>query len=270
MQNKALENKIKLSPYFVAYMDILGAKKYINSAQSEDYLNKIQLLYNETIQMLKANNQNIYHLNIKFKMFSDNIIIAMPYQDFLHDSMNSIHSLYIMIFVVFFQIVALKYSMLVRGSIVIDEFYIDENFVYGKALTQAYKLENEIANYPRVIINPKDIGKFNKADVQQRMLIRDNSNLYYIDPFEYYFNEIERINKKEALKFVVETLKSMLNENNDEKINQKVCWFINMFNEFCKRNKYDKYLISLDKYPSDPDEIPVIYTGDMRKFENAK
>ena len=237
MPNKAPKERIKLSPYFVAYMDILGAKKYINSDQSEDYLNKIQLLYNETIQMLKANNQNIYRLSTKFKIFSDNIIIAMPYESFLNDLQNSINSLYIMMFVVFFQIVALNYSMLVRGSIVIDEFYIDENFVYGKALTQAYKLENEIANYPRVIINPKDIGKFNKADTQQRMLIRDNSNLYYIDPFEYYFNEIEGFDKKEALKFVVKTLKSMLNENNDEKINQKVCWFINMFNEFCKRNK---------------------------------
>lgn len=270
MPNKAPKERIKLSPYFVAYMDILGAKKFINSENSEDYLNKIYQLYNETISILKANNQNIYRLNTKTKIFSDNIIISIPYEEYFGDTTNSINSLYIMIFVSFFQIIALKHSLLVRGSIVIDDFYIDENFVYGKALTQAYKLEDEIANYPRIIINPKNISKFNKSDTQQRILMKDNSNLYYINPFECYFDWITEIEKKEVLNFISKTLKSMLNKNNDEKINQKVCWFINMFNDFCNKHIYNQYVINLYKYPYDPDEIPVIYTGGRRKFENAK
>ena len=35
MQNNVIENRIRLKPYYFAYMDILGAKKYI---ESENYI----------------------------------------------------------------------------------------------------------------------------------------------------------------------------------------------------------------------------------------
>ena len=54
MKNETKESKIKLSPYFVAYMDILGAKKFINSENSEDYLNKIYQLYFLEVRIVSA------------------------------------------------------------------------------------------------------------------------------------------------------------------------------------------------------------------------
>lgn len=268
MSNNSPQKNINLSPYFIAYMDILGAKEFIDSEKSEEYLNKIKQLYEETIYMINVNKQNTYRLDTKFKIFSDNIIIAIPFETFGGDSINIINAFYMMIFVSFFQIIALKYSLLIRGSIVIDDFYIDENFVYGKALTKAYKLENEISIYPRIIINPKDISKFYKSDYQKRVITKDNSNLYYINPFECYFNEIGKQGEKEALKNIVKILTNMLQKGNNEKINQKICWFINIFNDFCNRHNHNKYIINIDKYPYDPFEIPIEYTGYARKLKN--
>ena len=60
----------------------------------------------------------------------------------------------------------------------------------------------------------------------------------------------------------------MLQKGNNEKINQKICWFINIFNDFCNRHNHNKYIIDIDKYPYDPFEIPIEYTGYARKLKN--
>jgi hypothetical protein len=73
MQNNVIENRIRLKPYYFAYMDILGAKKYIESEESENYLNKIQRLYAETIELVKSNSKDFYLPKPKLKIFSDKI-----------------------------------------------------------------------------------------------------------------------------------------------------------------------------------------------------
>ena len=73
-----VQNKIKLSPYFVAYLDILGTTDSITSEKSEEVLNNIRELYNDTMNLLKENAKNLYHIDVKYKIFSDNIVIAIP------------------------------------------------------------------------------------------------------------------------------------------------------------------------------------------------
>ena len=262
MSNDVVENRIKLKPYYFAYMDILGAKKYIESEESEKYLNIIQRVYAETIGLVKSNSQDFYMPKPKLKIFSDNIVLAIPKIEYFRESTNDISSCNIIIFAAFFQIIALKYSLLVRGGITVDNLYIDEDFVYGKALTQAYKLESEVANYPRIVINPKDIHLFMKSDFQQSILLKDSANIYYIDPFEHYFGYIHESVKNEELNILKDILQNKLKVDKDDKINQKICWFINMFNDFCKRNNYNNYVINLCNYPYPEQKEKVKIAGD--------
>ena len=271
MQNSSFENRIKLTPYYFAYMDILGAKKHIESEESENYLNKIQELYAETIGMIKPNVDNIFYLrNTKFKIFSDNIVIAIPKEIYMDTSLNATKSYYIMMFAAFFQILAIKHSFLVRGSIAVDDLYIDDDFVYGKALTKSYKLESEIAIYPRIIINPKDIHLFTKSDTQQDVIKKDDANIYYINPFESYFIYINKSVVDRELNSIKTNLQDMLKETNDNKINQKVCWFINMYNQFCKDNYFEQFVIDINDYPYPYKKIEHTYRGYARELENAK
>lgn len=258
---------IRLSQYYLAYIDILGIKEAIKSDKSEEYLNNIKELYELTYSYIKVNCPQEYFLKANIKIFSDNLVIAVQKKEcYEFGTPNEIASCYLMIFASFFQVLALKYSLLVRGSIIVDDLYIDETFIYGKALSEAYKLESEIANYPRIIINPRDIHLFMKSDFQQKIISKDSSNIYYINPFECYFTYVPKEHKLDNLNVITEILTEKLSENNDNKINQKVCWFINMFNDFCSSNGYLDNIINLDNYPYSEQKIEVRVTGFAREL----
>ena len=265
INNKNNEAK-KLSKYYVAYIDILGATEMIESNKSEEYLRKINNLYQDTINMIKSNCQNLFNIKATVKIFSDNILIAIPKIEFFGDSTNDMSSCYILIFSIFFQILAMYYGILVRGSITIGDLYIDDIFVYGNALTKAHSLESNIANYPRIIINPKVINEFMHSDFQEKIIQKDSSNIYYINPFECYFNEFCSTNKEHYLFNANEKLQTLLAKNNNDNINQKVCWFINLFNDFCKKNNHPDYVINIDDYPYPTKVEKVIYTGKAREL----
>lgn len=259
------EQTIKLKPYYLAYIDILGIKEAINSNESEKYLNYINELYNETLKLIKMNCNKIRFLKVDVKIFSDNIVIGIQKKErYEFDTPNEIASCYLMIFASFFQVLALKYSFLIRGSIIVDDLYIDETFIYGKALSEAYKLESEIANYPRIIINPRDIHFFMKSDLQQKIINKDNSNTYYINPFECYFTYISKEHELNKLSAITEILTNKLNKNNGNKINQKVCWFINMFNDFCIKNDYKGNIVNLCNYPYPEQKTEILTTGNAK------
>lgn len=136
---------IRLSQYYLAYIDILGIKEAIKSNKSEEYLNNIKELYELTYSYIKVNCPQEYFLKANIKIFSDNLVIAVQKKEcYEFGTPNEIASCYLMIFASFFQVLALKYSLLVRGSIIVDDLYIDETFIYGKALSEAYKLESEM------------------------------------------------------------------------------------------------------------------------------
>lgn len=275
MVDNADDSKIILKPHYVAYLDILGIKNAINSEESGVYLNKINELYKESMKMINTyNSLKGYRLNIKTKIFSDNIIIAIPKEEFFGSSINDIKSFYMVIIVAVFQIIALGYGLLIRGSLVIDNLYIDENFVYGIALSKGYELESSVANYPRVIINSRDISLFLKSDIQQNIIEKDSSNMFYVNPFKGYYDtftpeEREIIDPKsydEAFNHIHEILTSKLKEDNSDKVNQKICWFINLFNKYCKEKGYNQYIVDISKYPYDPYEVPTIYTGKAKEL----
>jgi hypothetical protein len=54
----------------------------------------------------------------------------------------------------FHQLVLAQAGLFARGAITFGPFYADEEFVNGPALNEAYKLESQAANYPRVIFSP--------------------------------------------------------------------------------------------------------------------
>lgn len=262
MQNNVFENRINLSSYYVAYLDILGIKNAINSDESENILNNIKNLYSEAIELLKANAKVICFKDIKYKIFSDNIVIAILKND-IHDELSSY---YLMLFASFIQILGLKYSFMIRGSIAVDDLYIDNNFIYGKALTKAYDLETNVSIYPRIVINPKDIHLFTKSDTQREVIEKDNANIYYLNPFEFYKKYVTSQALETFTQIIKENLEHCLSENNNEKINQKICWFINMYNKFCNDNNLENCIINIEDYPYPYSKTETIVTGLAREF----
>lgn len=239
---------IHASKYYLLYIDILGMEKKFDSDDSEYYLNIINMLYKKTIQIIQKLYEEINNIKIDIRIFSDNIVIAIKQEDNQISTRESIKQTLIIEIAAFFQVLALLYALPVRGGITIDDFYIDKTFVYGKALTRAHYLENEIAIYPRIIIDNDYTDLFTMSQYLQQFIIKDTDNVSYINPFECYFN-VSKIYKEDEIKHLRTILWTMLPESNSCKVNQKIYWLVNRFNEFCKNNNFEKYLLEIDKLP---------------------
>ena len=107
---------------------------------------------------------------------------------------------------------------MVRGAIVEGDFFDNNIIVYGKGLVEAVQIEENVAKYPRVIVQ-KEISKL----LPQYFLI-DEDNLVFLNQF-IFSNKLEHINFKYQL---LEMLKKKPNEN----IQQKIMWSINYFNKW--------------------------------------
>lgn len=243
------EQEIKLSTYYVAYIDILGAKEMINSSQSEVFLQKINYLYQEALTAIKKYYEEIQQIKIETKIFSDNIIMAISKEknDSITDEINKRTLIFEL--ASFFQILALENSFLTRGSIVIDDLYFDETFIYGKALTKAYELESQIAIYPRIIINDKNCSDYMYDRYISSFITRDDAGICYINSFEKYF-EVAKIYKQDEVKILAQILLDKFNQVDLCKKAQKVFWLINEFNKFCQNNDFNDYIIDITQFSS--------------------
>lgn len=239
---------IHTSTHYIAYFDILGAKNLINSDNSELYLNYIHNLYNEVIKAIRLLYEEINKVEIKVKIFSDNIIIAIPITEDANSCIEPIKQTLIIDIASHFQVLAYKYSLLTRGCIVIGDLYMDNNFVYGKALVRAYELESKIAIYPRIVVDEKYADIFKLSNYIREFIIKDFDGVDFLNSFDCYF-KISKKYKVEEIKNIQQILLNKLKGLNTSAVNQKIFWLVNIFNRFCINNNLDQYSLNIDKIP---------------------
>lgn len=227
--------------YIVAYLDILGATNRIreNKAAQDASLNLLCNLYKQ-IQYLASENGIKKFKDIKFKVFSDNIIIAKKVND---DINNDVLSLLSCVSNFLCSSVGDSVGWLVRGGVTIGDFYIDDMVVWGSALVRAYELEDKIAVYPRVILDDNVLEIITKIDADY--VRRDTDGqcfLNYMTIWSY------------AGEFVQAAFEQMKTEaiNKDgkypDKIRQKLWWHMNYMNQALdekNQKKGKKYRLSM-------------------------
>lgn len=210
--------EIRTEEYYVASIDLLGMKNIILSDKEEKNLNSIRNIYKSWVQMLKDD----YFADMKIRFFSDNVVIAIPTRvsngaDRLLEEIGWLCS----------HLLRCGYKP--RGAVTKGAFYIDDIFVWGSALVDAYLLESKEAIYPRILVDEKiavDASKhlsecllfYDKEDGKRclnylrsfgksamRYIMEIGLSLKYID------NEIKRIEEN--------------NENGvDDKVLKKLYW----------------------------------------------
>jgi hypothetical protein len=188
-----LENNITLPKhrlYIVAYLDLLNQRKKIIDMDELDLANevdqeKFKTLFDETCGTVKRFKESIVSslntfcnnfkeqsdspvskyfkeeaefakANLKFDSIGDTVIIFLPIQDsnglYHPEIINQIFCTLSLCFLM--HLVAGK---VFRGGIEIGKgMEIETNKLYGPAIVKAYNLENDIAQYPRIVIG-KDL-----------------------------------------------------------------------------------------------------------------
>jgi hypothetical protein len=243
-----MQEKIIVQPYYLIYVDFLGIKEYMKSKDSNIWIKRLNDIYGELnnfidqrIEIYKnlgysLNGQyfKIDSIDIKRKIFSDNFIIAIP-KDNGDDISESIKHTLVVEIASFVQCISCKYGLLIRGSISIGDLFINEDFVCGKALVDAYYLENKFAIYPRIVINEQDANLLLNSNENLKYLVQYDYDIFYIKAFDCYYS-ISKIYKQEEIKTIKDFIHQEIQKDYPDKIKQKIDWINNQFSKFCSKN----------------------------------
>lgn len=169
-----MENKVNCEEFYVASLDLLAGKSIIQKDVNDDELNHIRNIYKSWTNICKRDE---VFPQIQIKIFSDNIVLAIECS-----ASEAIEQL--------LEVVSwiaehfLKCGYKIRGGITKGKLFIDEVFVWGNALVDAYILESECAVNPRIIISESVIADI--SDRTYKIMIPFDGDFYVLDYLRGY------------------------------------------------------------------------------------
>lgn len=241
------------SDYLIVFLDILGYKEKVRRGD----VSKKELLESiiRLVSVIKSIPDYCKFDNevIEVRTFSDNFLIyyklnkELTYRDAL------------IIFDILDKVCCTqyyflgKYKLMIRGGVVIDKMYVNDDIVFGDGLIASYELENKVAIYPRIVLDDDtfnklaEIFKFLSSPIDTNFVMpKDHDGIRYLDYYRFinpHYNlalendsMMELYNKIESIR---DTLLSLIIEYRDEKLHhyQKLSWIIHLYNDAC--NTFD-------------------------------
>lgn len=218
--------------YLVAYFDVLGtkerAKKDIDST-----ISGLELI-NHLLTKEVFNSKNVI-----VKSFSDNFLVAIEDDNGIKNFETLTKIICIIAYLCF-----KNNGTLIRGSITRGKMIINDQIVLGEALIRAYKIEEEVAVYPRIVIDKTLINCVNVS-----LSNRNLKEWIYLDfDMEYCLNFLKIFAGKQEEAYRVglkarlaELLLKMKDETN-LKVKAKFNYLINYINNYYLENYGSKLL----------------------------
>lgn len=200
----------KTDTYAVAFIDFLGVKEMIANDDDGKLLIVFRAACKAALRMCKQilNDED----EVTIKMFSDNLVLCkrINKSDSKTADVQGAMRRVLVAASLFQYFVLDTIGVLVRGGVTVGELYIDNMMVWGQALVDAYRIENEIALYPRIVIDPKLIASEHGSSVLAYDSIeKDDDGLYYLN----YINMVWKVRKINSHE---ETLKKFIKSNEEE------------------------------------------------------
>jgi hypothetical protein len=177
----------------VVFIDFLGFRNVLNNKGKMRNL----LMILKALQASKSNFQinkkviderlGSIELQAAISSFSDNVVISYPLEQmYTDDGLNENTVPYIVMdharaFVAQIATVAFTLGLLIRGGITIGKLYHHEGVVFGQGLVDAYRLESQVAVYPRVVLSSAMSRNAAWRTEDRRMVKRDFDGVYYLD-----------------------------------------------------------------------------------------
>ena len=223
--------------YAVAYIDVLGVKQKIKT-ESEWGLFSLWTLVGPLLNDWKS------HERIKIKVFSDNILICEEIDE------NNPQIAITDIFSVMKTIEFSQFNMgalFIRGAIVVGKLHFSDVFVYGQALLKAYSLENEVAIFPRIIVDP---SVFEIVDKKENHITLDKDGIYFYDFMQARIDDGGKRLRQNIGTLKANVLLNITNNVSQSSIINKMEWLVNYFNESCVNNNLHCNITPAEIYKS--------------------
>ena len=241
--------------YIVGYIDFLGTKSEIKNNKSQtvaEYLTSIYNVFKNSIDKLNSMPEIKSEIKseIKYKIFSDNVLICIPCETNASREKYCEVVFYIVLIIAYAQFNALAINKLfLRGGICEGLLNINDTFVLGEALIHSYKIENNDAKFPRVIIDDNVIKKM--GNYKNDLIIADYNDWIGIDyDNKYYINFLKVIDKlcdksnsvekEKCIISILGNLQDKFQNLQDYHILSKYKWLYNKIYDFCKTCNMDK------------------------------
>lgn len=143
-----MDNNYKVNEYIICYFDVLGYTQTLQELGDNNYIHYMVSVMETIKTVLNFGGM----VSFEYHIFSDNIIIFVPIKEDKHENVIAI-SEFIRCISILQQNLIGQYNVFIRGCILIGNLYYDGSFVFGSGLIKAHALEDEIAVYPRIIID---------------------------------------------------------------------------------------------------------------------
>lgn len=168
------------SLYLMAYLDVLGTTQGIKDrVHADETLNILHNLYAFSTSI--AGEIFKEEAEIRFRIFSDNLVVALP----LSDDIEKQHRMIVLFLRAICNIqsscVGDCVGWLLRGGITIGSAYMDEVMVWGEALVEAHYLEDRLAIFPRVVL-AEGTARYLLEDEELSVFVnQDFDGVYYLN-----------------------------------------------------------------------------------------
>jgi hypothetical protein len=146
----------------VAFIDVMGFRELL-----QGNIDILQSYYSHAYEFLEGKS-SIYKLtapedDFKRLFVSDSIILAVTLSENSHKNLE-VAARFFSAIALLQYILAVKAKIWTRGAVSVGDLFIEQerNLLVGQAFVQAYELE-QLADYPRVIIDPKTLKFFNMS-----------------------------------------------------------------------------------------------------------
>ncbi|OFX70095.1 MAG: hypothetical protein A2X12_06320 [Bacteroidetes bacterium GWE2_29_8] len=259
--------KEKQEERLIAFFDILGFKELIEKYEDgqNELLDNISEAISETFEQFEQLKK--FHMefsrnsiltewlnSVDKKVFSDNFCISVLLESPILNMPKHYNEKFFFQYISMVQENLMKKEYFVRGAITYGSYYSDDNIIFSSGLVEAYKLESEVAIYPRIIISDKLVEYLKRTEfAYYGDLLIDNCGIVLLNPFNWDLvdskiadiemenrlinqqghiensfeeeSQKEKQNKLEAIKLIVENKKEKYKEN--VKTRQKYGWLLN-------------------------------------------
>jgi hypothetical protein len=163
----------------VLFVDFLGFKEHVARTQSEPKHLQRLIGAMDAIGEIGANIAD-FHRSQKVTQFSDNVVVSYEVND--HSAVFDLLSE-----IAFTTIDLVERGFLLRGGVTVGEMLHTKKHIVGPAMVEAARLEQKVANSPRILIDPAvlEVAKANGNGEEARYaadyMTEDEDGKYFFD-----------------------------------------------------------------------------------------
>lgn len=236
---------IKYRSSVVAFIDVLGFSDLVNTTRksrvsTSDLINRVKDLdkvispepYVDTLE-----------LDERVKFFSDSISYSIRYRPWA-----LLHALG---FLMHLQIEFFLKGFFVRGGVSTGYHYEDDTVLIGPAFIRAYRIADELAIYPRIVIKPSTVNSYSRkswssecneffADDETLRIRRDRDGLFYVDYLKEGVLWLYGTDFWDIIKGHKDAIYAQVRKTRDTKVLSKYFWLVNYHNTVVRELKHRK------------------------------